>query len=300
MLKAVDSGKHSLKIFDEEMKDVLIIRNKMHIGFQELLSPKSYNVVHNGKGYVVGRAGRKADTVEGKVSDHHLITTLTGLAQTNITEPIQLLYSESAARYKTNKDAIVEKFTGVHNIEVNGTKHTITINSVLVLPEGVGYVLGDILNNQKIVYILDIGGLTSQFLMIDCGSPQRMISLKMGMTQIVNKIYMELNAMGYDFYTPEQIEQDIEMGAKNPEVAEVINRVIKEQLKSIHTELLEQGINLNNVPELVCVGGTVKRLEKEIKESYKNAIIPEDAQTVHVKGMLKYGMAIAKRNKVKK
>ena len=87
---------------------------------------------HSYEAYIVGDNGTDSDTKEGKASEGHIVCALTAITrflEPNKKENVILMYGESITKYfdSKNKQSIIDKFSGEHEIIVDNAVYNINV-----------------------------------------------------------------------------------------------------------------------------------------------------------------------------
>lgn len=310
LLIALDNGKRNMKAMSEN--GYFCYTNKYSGTLTEderLLGKNTYNVVYDGKGYTVGENGETSDLSEGKASEPQIVQALTAI--TRIIEPnekrkIVLMYGESVSMYfdAEHKLEIKSKLEKAHDITVNNQRYTFEIETVQVLPEGLGHILLNFSEYQGVQYVVDIGGCTVNLLKVMNGRPDinSCMSFRLGVNNVVANIAKEIKDRKIGEQPTDLIYQFLtnRKTCKNVDILRAIDDVVKKQIIAIDDKLIALGINLKELllaqPVTFIGGGSI--LFKDVIEDYyrnpKNVtdeLVVKDALYANVKGFYLYGEA---------
>lgn len=313
-LIALDNGLKNLKIRYGKGEDQKIIyQNKMTIGNSKILGKNTYNVIRGKKKYTVGENALVGEYNEGKADECHIINALVGVTHCIedklANEKILLIYGESVNKYYDDKhiEVLKEKLQGEHNITVNGDRYIFTIENLVVLPEGCGYLFSNISKNQKIKYIIDIGGTTVNFIVAKNCVPieDSSFSTKLGINSLVEKIRNSLikNGYGGDLHDDE-ITSLIEEKYLDAEGNRIVEEAINDRLQAIERAISKNGFDVmqqlrNNGDSIEFIGGGSEILRAYIKNYFKteSGVTPnvvDGAVWSNVNGFYSYGEVVFK------
>lgn len=295
---AIDCGKMNMKAKCGDVE--FIYRNRYNRGSSDLQGANTWNVIYKSEPFVVGDNGTQSDTREGKASEEHIMCALT--AMTHFLEPekvenVVLIYGESITKYldSKNRQAIVDRFVGLHEIVVDGKKFKINIEIVHVLPEGIGHIIQDLPNYMGTQYVIDIGGKTINFLSLENGRliEDESFSEGKGILNIENKVAKEIKRRFTEL--PDRvISQYIKEGAPVQEYNQIISDAIYEQFEKFDNVLNRENIYIHELCEshgVSFVGGGSELFRPEIESYYKRARIIDEAVMSNVRGFYTYGVA---------
>lgn len=261
---------------------------------------ESYNVVYKGKEYLVGKVAQQpTGQIEGKNTERHLISLLTGLTQVVPSGYIiNLGTGESMNKYfdREHKESLKERLLGEHEITVDGKIYNYHIKNVDILPEGCGHkLLNPAKYKNKISHTVDIGAGTVNYIFSQGLIPieEKSKSFQLGMHKLVSNIKTELGRNGYGANIPtEYINKYIEVGSKDEVVQQIIDKEKTKILNDFYASI-QTTVDLDSklIEEIEFIGGTSLRLEKQIKTRFKNAEIIDDAMWVNAEGFAKFVIA---------
>lgn len=306
---AIDNGKSNMKALCGNKE--LIYANKYSLGHtdEQINGENTFNVTYDGKEYTIGDKANHSDKLEGKASLPHVISCLTAITRfikANEKENIIIVYGESVDMYynKNQKEKIKEELEGKHKISVDGIEYSFMIETVHILPEGIGHILQDLENNSGIQYVVDLGGTTMNFLSVIDGRPdeEKSFSEGLGKHNIVAKLKKALKKTPIGNIPNDLVEQYLEKGSSSEEIEKIRKEVIIEHFKIMDERLAEYEMDLHTLLEhypVTFIGGTSKLLEKEIKIYYKaengrkatiyDSPLMANARGFHAYGIAKYG-----------
>lgn len=304
-LIAIDNGKRNVKARcgNEE----LVFRNYYSEEHSAIIGEesKTWNVTYDDKEYTIGDSATKpVDTMEGKGSEIHKVSTLTTitrfLKEEDEGKDIILIYGESLSFYKNRENManIKNAFTGVHELVVDGKKYCFRIKEVVILPEGIGVAMENFANFKGIQYIVDIGGKTINFLCLNEGRPvlEESFSEGMGIMNIETNLSEKFkNNPNIGELSAAIISEKLRTGTDNPEMQRLINKAIIDQFKKFDDELAKKNVYIHNIIKqhgMTFVGGGSELFANQIYDHYSNKVrIAPDALRTNVRGFYTYGMA---------
>lgn len=297
-----DNGLGGLKIRTSQTR--FFMENKIDEGkvIEKLsdIKSESYNVIYKNKEYLVGKAAQQpTGQIEGKNTERHLISLLTGLTQVVPSGyAINLGTGESMNKYfdRTHKENLKKRLLGEHEIIVDGKTYNYYIKNVDILPEGCG---NKLLNfnkyKDKISHTVDMGAGTVNYIFSQGIIPieEKSKSFQLGMHKLVSNIKTELGRNGYGANIPtEYINKYIEEGSKDEVVQQIVD---KEKMKILNDFCvsIQTTVDLDSklIEEIEFIGGTSLRLERQIKTRFNNAKIIDDAMWVNSEGFAKFVIA---------
>ena len=292
---AIDCGKMNLKATDG--KKEVIYTNKFSNNYESeaILGKNTFNVCYENFKYTIGNGATKHERKEGKDSDFHIISALTAVTKfiTPTDASVRLIYGESIDMYynKDHKNNLKSKLLGKQKIVVNEIEYEFNIESVLILPEGVGHVLCDMSKYSGIQHVVDIGGGTINFLSVSDGSPKKeeSFSVPMGIHNLVTKIKTECKRKKLGTINDETLSSFLTKGSPNEKIQKVIDDVAKEHFNQFNDEVASHGVDIENLFTLSFTGGGSETLKEIVQKIYPNASIVSDCLLANVKGFCMYG-----------
>lgn len=334
-LVALDNGKFNVKGYCRNRH--IIFKNRVSEGHSDVISEGSYNTVFKKGKYFVGNSASGINAIEGKAEFENLLTTLVAITQLTNKNEVVLVYGESVNFYfdEEHHKKLKKLLKGTHTIEVQGEIREITIKEVYIFLEGIGHMFTNYKENGVGTRVtVDIGGTTMQVFVTTNGAPseKNSFAFHMGMYSIrsqvrerfkkelkraltaneveeyIDKVCTRKNLQAKldrgEFLTEEeQITYDKSL-LRNPKMIEIIESVIKEQLKELDRELAEiNNFSLKTRDEVFFVGGTSVQIGEYIKEHYSEddvyINVLEDGLFSTVKGYYAYGLIINNVNEVR-
>lgn len=301
---AVDSGKYNMKLRSGD--EVIIYENNFNEGTKETYGntlKHTWNVEYNSKFYTIGASAEEKDPMEGKSSFPHFLGTLTGI--TNFLDPkkkdqlVTIIYGESMNFYKNpvHMSELKEQFNGRHKIKVNDKVYEFEVDTIHVLPEGIGHIICDEKSSKGVQYIVDIGGKTINFLKVRNSSivMEESFSAPLGMNYLINLIIDIASNDGYEL-DPDLTAEYLEDGAPNTKVQKYIDTGISKQFGKLEKLLHVKSINLKHLTENHGVwfmgGGTLILRDKIVNRYGQKTQIPENPLTANVDGFYKFGVMV--------
>lgn len=334
-LIALDNGKFNVKGYCRDRK--IIFKNRVSEGHSDVLSEGSYNAVFKKSKYFVGNSASGVNAIEGKAEFENLLTTLVAITQLTHKNEIILVYGESVNFYFDGEHhkKLKKLLKGTHTIEVQGEIREITIKEVYIFLEGIGHMFTNYDKNGVGTRVtVDIGGTTMQVFVTTNGAPseKNSFAFHMGMYSIRSQVRERFKKELKRAFTPNEVEEYIDkvctrknLQAKinngftldneeqvkyensllrNTQMINIIESVIREQLKDLDRELAEiNNFSLKTRDEVFFVGGTSVQIAEYIKEHYKEDYVHvnvlKDGLFSTVKGYYAYGLMLLKANEVR-
>ena len=261
-------------------------------------------VVFEDKAYVIGAPSNDMIRDNSKKNMIHKVLTLSMIAEAvpdgsyvraAIGCPLQCYASKSER--KEYLDYILP--AGKAEIELNGKKRRFIVDRRVVFAEAYGPLL---LFPERFVNrtvgVIDIGGFNVNGCYFLNGRliSEANITNQMGKYKLMSSLMRPLNRLSptADFHIYE-IEEALRLGYVIN--AEEVSRKILEEEKRKHLDQIVEacrkaGWNLDFCDLIFC-GGTSPLLEKQIKERFPRAFIPEESNFINASGYLKILMKVA-------
>lgn len=261
------------------------VQSKIKKG-SSIFNESGISVKYKGEEYIVGNGNYETETVKTKKENlYPLIVTAIcksfkeDLITTNIA--IGLPLNQYKNMKKELKNNILNNYKNI-TVEIDGKLKRITINNVVIVPEGIG-ALYAIPSYYKIdknnVVVADIGGLTTNIFELEDGSIKNDITLDIGMLQLYNQLYAEIKkdyvdiklsydklddilTKGYFLYFGENISAEKYIKTLTPQIKEVYN-----------TLKMKYSIESNSV---VLLGGGSKHFHPIINKKITHSIAIND------------------------
>ncbi|MBQ7564075.1 MAG: ParM/StbA family protein [Lachnospiraceae bacterium] len=261
-------------------------------------------VVFEGRAYVIGAPANGMIRDNSKKNIVHKVLTLSMIAEAvpegsyvraAIGCPLQC-YASKAER-KEYLDYILP--AGKTEIEVNGRKKRFFVDRRAVFAEAYGPLLlfPERFMNRT-VGVIDIGGFNVNGCYFLNGRliSEANITNQMGKYRLMSALVQPLNRLAptADFHIYE-IEEALRLGyVINAEEAsgKILEEKKRKHLDQIVEACRKAGWNLDFCDLIFC-GGTSPLLEKQIKERFPRAFIPEESNFINASGYLKMLMKVA-------
>lgn len=309
ILIALDNGLMNMKVLCNGTR--MIYPNKITKGHTKIFSDKTYNATYRKEEFTVGETASFGDYNEGKGDECHIINALVAVSHfvTKPNQKVYLIYGESVNMYYNDNhinNEIKTKLVGEHEIYIDKgqglVKKSFTIEKLIVLPEGCGYLFSDIKGNQTVKYIVDIGGITVNFIKSNKCVPVEndSFSKKLGMYILIEKIRIALvrNGLSADLADDEIIEL-IENNYLDRAGNEIVEKVITEHMEEINRAISKNGFDLitqlkMREDSVEFIGGGSQILKKYIQKKFRTkeglvAKVVNDAVWANVIGFYEYG-----------
>lgn len=238
-------------------------------------------IEYNGKWYTL--SGNRSPYVRDKTkNDTCFILTLFGISKEVMEEDryepvidVDLAVGLPPEHYGLQKDKFAKYFQSFGNTveyTYNNTGFIVNINSVNVYPQAYAAVAQKASDLKKYsrTYIIDIGGYTTDVLLLNKGKPDLTCcrSIENGIIKMNNTIKGRVNA-AYDMQIEEDHIYDVLSGnitILSDEVSEMIKKEAAKHAAMILNELRELGIDLKTSPG-IFIGGGALLLEDFIESS---------------------------------
>lgn len=229
-------------------------------------------IMYNGKYYTL--SGNRNPYARDKTKDNTcFILTLFAIAkeilEANSYEPVidlDLGVGLPPEHYGLQKEKFANYFKSFGDsieFDYNGTHFIININSVNVFPQAYAAVAqkASELKTYTRTYIIDIGGYTTDVLLLNKGKPDLSCcrSIENGIIKMNNIIKGRVNS-AYDQKIEEDHVYDVLCDRKTvlePAVKEMIKEEAKKHANTILNELRELGIDLRTNPAIFVGGGAL-------------------------------------------
>jgi plasmid segregation protein ParM len=311
-LISVDSGKAYTKGVirnDNGIIEKILFRTKVaevsgDVGIEMLSQSDSYLIEYDGKTYLVGDtlSEDRANYDFTKQTNEHLIciylaiTKLlerskqsNALAKINLAVNIPLSLYKNETKKKEFKSFINHKGK-VIGIAVNGKPYSFSLNSVLLLPEGLGpvYQNMDMYRSQRVL-VIDIGSLNTSILEFNRLIPQydRMVVSTLGINILRSTLAENLSSRYGITITDDDAEQILRdkclylNGIEQKDSHKIIQNIITNYVKSIFNYAKSRKITMTNTNLLLCGGGSIL-LKQHLLNEVPSATIISDAQFANV------------------
>ena len=258
---SIDSGKHAFKMYWGD--DKLLFDNKIEEIPEK--SPVYHTIVEfNGKLYSVGGSGERSWDAS-KDDELHQVSIYYGLTKIGLNADceLNLVIGTPALKFRNQiakqsyRDRVYNN--GKAELTVNGRKHTLLINDVLVLPESSG-IIYQVENykeySQELIGVIDLGGLNAQGIVYDRTNiiNETIFTENLGANILELKIKNALNEQNYNF----QLYEIYHILRKLDRETEDIQRIVKDVMEKHLNQILEimKGNNWNiNHMVIVFTGG---------------------------------------------
>lgn len=275
----------------------------------------SYNVTLDSKEYIVGEQGDTKSLDTSKTTYLHKLCAYTGISkmiEPGIENDVYLVLAcpvsvlKSAEAKEEYKNFI--KSNGEVEIIVDNKEYKFAIKDITIKAEssGILYTNPELFKNKNVL-VVDLGGLNlTACLYINgvCKNEDRWVE-ECGvnrLTEIVREeaiTYKKGNLISY-----EQSEQALnrghllDCGTVDLNSTKVIEHAKEIYLDEVLGFIKSHKVNINELDEIVFVGGTINKVQKQIKEVIPHSYIPEEPEKSTLKGL--YKIAFNKyRSKVK-
>ncbi|MFD1173937.1 ParM/StbA family protein [Oceanobacillus picturae] len=243
------------------------------------ISLNSFNVEYEDRGFLIGDMVDNTDYELSKQNHSHRLSIYLAItrlleqaekskepiafAQINVAVniPLSLYKSQQKkiefAEYLKNNGQLIA-------IKVNGKPYTFRIQSILLLPEGLGNVYQNMDEyRNKRVLIIDIGSLNVSYMELSNLVPQydKMAVSTLGINILRGKIAETLSSKYGMMITDEVVEQIFKDkylyldGIKQVESREIVEKMVENHLQMILNYAKSRKISLNSNMTVVFVGG---------------------------------------------
>lgn len=214
---------------------------------------------------------------------------------------------------------LIKALDGRHTITIDDISYTIDVKEVQVIPQSVGTVYNELLNNQgeinpekehyleEEITVVDIGGGT---ILIDTLKNMNLATktqFTTGIYTLYDMIIERAKAKGSEYssltaYDVEVIlrESDDTNGYffkpnKNVslEITQIVQSVRKRYTKELINKINKTKKSTSSTDTMLITGGGANLVEKdEIKKRFEFVLFAENSETANSKGFFKYGMAV--------
>ena len=160
---------------------------------------------------------------------------------------------------------------GFVNYEYNGEKFSINLKNILLFPQAYSAIVPDFERYREIkkAYIIDIGGYTTDVILLNNGQPDLTFceSLDFGMIHLFNIIKRKIKLEYGNIPDEMQIDNTLETGE---EIYGNMSKIIEEEaeiyIDELFRTLVEMGIDLK-ISDSIFMGGGSLRLKRFIDKS---------------------------------
>jgi plasmid segregation protein ParM len=177
------------------------------------------------------------------------------------------------------RDELSKKLLGEHNFEYNGKKKKICVVRIDYYPQGlIALFANDITNYcDRIVGIVDIGGLTVDAIVVDNLSPIKdsMFSINQGTIILENNVKTRLNQEFLLNLQGYEIPYIIREGKSNriPNSDRVINQVIEEYFTTLKLEMDKRNWSTETI-DIIGIGGGALLLKDYLELNFNYTQTP--------------------------
>ncbi|WP_337017093.1 ParM/StbA family protein [Oceanobacillus massiliensis] len=270
----------------------------------------SFNVEYEGRNFLIGdMVGDNIDYELSKQNHSHRLSIYLGItrlleqaenskesiafAQINLAVNIPLNLYKSQQR-KTEFAEYLRNSGQLIVMSVNGKPFTFRIQSILLLPEGLGNVyqnMGEY--RDKRLLIVDIGSLNVNYLELSNLVPQydKMAVSTLGINILRGEIAETLSSKYGMMITDEVVEQIFKErylyldGVKQPESKDIVGKLIENHLQMVLNYAKSRKISFSNTSVVFVGGGSV--LLQDFISKLPFAIIAPNPQYANVLSFLK-------------
>lgn len=261
---SIDSGKHAFKMFWGE--DRLIFENKIEEIKEK--SPVYHTIVEfNGKLYSVAGSGDKSWDAS-KDDELHQVSIYYGLTRIGLNADceLNLVIGTPALKFRNQiakqsyRDRVYNN--GKAELTVNGRKHTLLINDVLVLPESSG-IIYQVENykeySQELIGVVDVGGLNAQGIVYDRTNiiNQTIFTENLGANILEVKVKNALNEENYNFQLFEIYHILRKLDRESEDIQRIVKNVMEKHLNQIFEIMKANNWNTNHMVIVFTGGGSL-------------------------------------------
>lgn len=262
MLLAIDHGNYSIKTGD----DCFVAGLSEHA----TLPPLAYDIIEY-KGCFWTLSGSRIPYMRDKTKDdRYFVLTLFAAARAlnpkegpSYYEEIDLAVGLPAEHYSILKDKFADYFRrGPVTFEYNRSPITLNFKNIFVYPQAYAAVAPQsrVLINTPRVFIIDIGGYTTDVLLLRSGKPDLQFcrSLETGVITMNNEIIGKVGAL-YDIKIEDEQITDVIQGRETILPAGAITTILesaKKHADSILDKLRELQVDLRSSPAIFIGGGS--------------------------------------------
>ena len=262
MIIAIDHGNFAIKTIHDTFTS--------GINVHTLKPPLTTDTIEYGKS-IWTLSGERISYMRDKTKDERFfVLSLFAIAreliksdkyQPNI--PIDLSVGLPPEHYSVLKDKIIKYFRRPENIEFvyNNKPFNIIMQNVLVYPQGYAAIVprAHTLFDIPMMYIIDIGGYTTDVLLLRHGTPDLKVcrSLEMGTITLNNDVISKVSAL-HDILVEDSHISSVLQGHKTvlpPAVKDTIDAATKSHTDNILNKLRELQVDLRSSPAIFIGGG---------------------------------------------
>lgn len=294
---AVDAGKFATKAMAEDGQE-LIFRSsytKLDETNNVPLEGNSYKVEMDNKVYILGDMGEESDYSLEKQSILHKLATYTAIAKLGGRDEVKVAVGCPVSIFKSdeNRRAYAEYMKEEpKQFKLNDVTIKLSIDKIVVLPEGAGPIYTDDKYKNKRVAVIDLGGRNMNFAIYNNRLPQAssMFTENYGSMDIETLIKQQFDTKYKCSLEDKDVRAILEQrGIKyrgQLEGQQQVKEILEGYVDKVISRLQKANINLDTM-DVVFTGGTSLLVKDEIKERITHADIVEDAQWSNVRGFNK-------------
>lgn len=251
-----------------------------------IFNENGISLKYKNEDFIIGNGNYETETVKTKKENLYplIITAICksfkeDMINTNIA--IGLPLNQYKNMKKELRNNILENYKNL-TVEIDRKIKIVTINNVVIVPEGVG-ALYAIPSNEKVdknnVVVADIGGLTTNIFELEDGTIKNDLTLDIGMLQLYNQLYAEIKKDYVDLKLSYDKLEDILVKGYFLYFGEVISakkyiQILSPSIKEVYNTLkMKYSIESNSV---VLLGGGSKHFYPIIHEKIKHSIAIDD------------------------
>lgn len=300
---SIDNGYWSTKVFSLQYSKEHLFR------FRSKIEKSNLSLIHNknntykfsldAEHYLVGSGANNFTIDINKTNNHlHKLLTYTALAilapkGTRTDFHLTAMYPLNIYTKQNKKEFEKYLMTDYLSPTLNDTQKTFSVRNCLVFPQSVtaAYSNPELFKN-KIVGILDVGGLTAQGCILKNFNlvKDSIFTEHLGGLILRNRIKKELNSKYNLNLQDYEMSQVIQQGIPPyPESAKLIQEIIHQHLTEIRRTMQLSNWNIKTLNIVLIGGGTLLIPFENFKQQFPNVTHSKDPVHDSVKGLAKVG-----------
>lgn len=276
------------------------------LGFK-MLGPNEHEVIIDGEKLIVGDKNGEQDLDDrkytSKVSKFCLLTSIALATQaTDIT--VDLVVGVPAGEYDddTEKELqdIIFAYGDPVKITIDETEKTITINSVLVLPQGVGPVyLHEDKYGQARLLVIDIGGKTTDTVLVDHKSLVKTDSIALGVAHLKSELTSlicktrKISSISETKINEAIKTHMIDINGIKVDVREEVTQKINEFTAEIKKLVQTNYRDYKTLDYIILMGGGATIFESYLSKVFGNLEMESNSQLTNAKAYEQVGRELA-------
>lgn len=213
---------------------------------------------------------------------------------------------------KEQDKAVIDNLKGQHQVEIDGKTYTVRVKRVYVLPQPVGTLYNELLDEQGFlqkpelaeekVGVIDIGGGTILIdTILDFKLSQRnRKQYNTGVTDLYEAIQSKIQGNVSLYQVERTLRSPVEghyiyefNKHDQREITELVKSEIDRFTRRLITNVKSTLKNLDSIDSLFFTGGGANLVNRKLlQQEFKNIVIVENTETANVNGFYKYGLSL--------